>query len=357
MATQGAFITNNAWTDIVALFSLKLDNAYRLQNVSSHPLMIVKSATEPTQLEPFNLIMPKEFETIAPKEGIKIWLRSIQSINGAKAQIAITDDRTSVVKEVNGALPVNVQDQITRIIILKFNEVTNTTTLSTTGVKNTNTITVASTTGFVAGKYIILFHPPTKNFSFYTQIGPASGNIITLDTPLDFDYPIGTNADCSITNMAVDGSITPRIFGLRGMGSPPGVDIKVDFTRILFKCISSSAVDLTTFGGIPGGILNGFVCRKRDGIFQNIFNVKTNGDIEGGLLFDHRIHAATNPQQGVDGFSARLTFAGQEKIGVAIRLPIGEDMEIIIQDDLSVGNPTIDLLEIIAEGHLVQNSN
>lgn len=247
----------------------------------------------------------------------------------------------------------NLQDQTSRIIILKFNEISNSTTLSVAGVQNTNTITVSSNTGFTAGKYIIIFDRASKNFSFYTQIGPASGNIITLDTPLDFSYPSGTNVDVGITSMNVNGSVTPRIFGLRGIGETTGVDIKVDITRIMFHCVSDSPVNLTTFAGIAGGISKGLVCRKRDGIFNNIFNIKNNGDLEGGLAFDHTIHAATNPQQGVDGFSARLTFAGQNKIGVAVRLPIGEDLETIVQDDLSVGNPTITLLELTAEGHVV----
>lgn len=247
----------------------------------------------------------------------------------------------------------NLQDQTSRAIILKFNEISNTTALSVAGTKDTNTITVSSTTGFTAGKYIIVFDPLSKNFSFYTQIGAAVGNVITLDTPLDFSYPIGTNVDTAITNMNVDGSGTPRIFGLRGMGSPPGVDIKVDITRIMFHCISALPVDLTTLGGIAGGLTKGIVCRKRDGIFQNIFNIKTNGELEGGLAFDHTIHAATNPQQLIDGFSSRFTFAGQSKVGVAVRLPVGEDLEMIIQDNLNIGVPTLTLLEMTAEGHVV----
>ena len=54
-----------------------------------------------------------------------------------------------------------------------------------------------------------------------------------------------------------------------------------------------------------------------------------------GLLFHFEIFAATNPQQGEDGFLARMTFAGQDNIGVAIRLPIGEDLEFLVQDNLT----------------------
>lgn len=252
--------------------------------------------------------------------------------------------------EKKGGVPVNIQDQVTRPIILKFNEVSNSTTLSVTAVKDENTITVTSTTGFIAGKYIILFDPISKNFSFYMQVGAPAGNVITLDTPIDFSYPSGTNADSAITDMSVNGTPgSPRTFGLRGTGAPPGVDVTVDITRIIFSCIAASAVDLTTFADITK-LVNGLVLRKRDGAIQNIFNVKDNGEIA-GLMFDFEVSAATNPNQGIDGFISRFTFAGQNKIGVAIRLPIGEDLELIVQDPLSA----ITKLEITAEGHVVQD--
>ena len=148
-------------------------------------------------------------------------------------------------------LDVSLQDQTTRAVIVKFNEVSNSTTLLNDAVKGEYTIDVTTTTGFVDGKYIILFHPPSKNFSFYTQIGAPVGNTITLDTPLDISYPKGAFADAAITNMNVDGSATPRVFGLRGVGAPPGVDIKVDITRLIFYCVADSSVNLSLFADIP----------------------------------------------------------------------------------------------------------
>jgi len=250
----------------------------------------------------------------------------------------------------DGSVDINIQDQTTRPILAKFNRVQNSTTLSVAAVKNATTITVASATGFVAGRYIILFEPSTENFSFYTQIGAPAGNVITLDTPLDFSYGIGTFVDSAITNLNANGSLsTPVTFGLRGTGSPPGVDISVDITRLIFHCITSGAVDLSTFGDLTA-LTNGLVLRKRDGDCINIFNVKTNGEIA-GIMYDFDVTASTNPQQGVDGFTARLTFAGTNKIGVAVRLPIGDDLEVIVQDNIS----GITLLEIMAEGHIVED--
>ena len=123
----------------------------------------------------------------------------------------------SFVKSKN-KVDVNLQDQVTRAIIVKFNQVSNSTTLAATATKGAYAINVTSTTGFTAGKYIILFDPISVNFSFYMQIGSPAGNIITLDTPLDFAYPGGTFADVANTNMNVDGSVTAQTFGLRGIG-------------------------------------------------------------------------------------------------------------------------------------------
>jgi len=249
-----------------------------------------------------------------------------------------------------GAQDVNIQDQHSRVIILKFNEIQNTTTLIAPTVKDTYTITVANTTGFIDGRYIILSNPDIKNFGFFTQVGAPVGNVITVDTPIDIVYPIGSVADATITNMNVNGSVTPRVFGLRGAPVPESdVDVTLDITRIIFHCQTDGSVDLTKFGDIAEGITRGLVLRRRDGIITNLFNVKTNGEIA-GLMFDISVSAANNPQQGVNGFMARLTFAGQSKMGVTVRLPGGEDLEFLVQDDLE----SITLLEVIAEGHVVE---
>ena len=240
------------------------------------------------------------------------------------------------------------QDQTTRAVIAKFNQVQNSTTLQSGATKGAYTIDVTDPTGFVNGRYIIIFHPASENFSFYRQIGDPSGNIVTLDTPLDFSYPAGSYVDSTITNMNADGSGTAEVFGLRGTGAPPGVDIKVHITRLLFTCTTATAVDLTKFGDLAK-LSRGLVLRKRDGTVTNIFNVKSNKEIA-GIMFDYDEFSKDNPQQGVDGFKGRLTFNGQSKIGVAIELPIGDDLELLVQDDLRL----ITEFEVTAEGHIVE---
>jgi len=250
--------------------------------------------------------------------------------------------------ERNGGVPVNLQDQTTRAIFVKFNEVSNSTDLDIPAVKGAYTIKPTDTTGFVDGRYIILFDPDSENFSFYTQIGAPAVGVVTLDCPIDFSYPAGAFVDTAITDMSVNGSGVPRVFGLRGVGAPPGVNIKVDITNIIFQCITASPISLVELGDITK-LTRGLVLRKRNNIIENIFNIKTNAEIASIMSFTP--YAATNPQQGTDGFISKLTFTGQENVGVAPRLPIGDDLELLNQDNLTA----ITSLNAMAIGHIVTN--
>ncbi len=252
------------------------------------------------------------------------------------------------------SLDVTLQDQDTPVSISKFNQVHNSTTLAAAGAIDDRTITVASATGIVVGSYLLMFHPASIRYMVCGVVSIASSPVIDIDTPLDFAFPIGSNCDVAITNMNVDGSSTTQAYGLRGTGTPPGIELTVDITRILFLCECTSPIDLSQFANFVK-LTYGIVMRKRDGTYQNIFNVKSNGAIE-GICFDFTEHSALNPAQGVDGFSARLTWAGQEKMGVVQRLRLGEDLEVLIQDDLETAQSgeTITLLEVTAEGSIVR---
>lgn len=244
----------------------------------------------------------------------------------------------------------NLQDQTTPAVIAKFHRIDNVTTLAVATAIDDRSITVDDATGFVIGDYLVLYSNVTDRYYLGTILNIV-GNVITGDSPLDSALPIGTAVTSGPSNMAVNGSVTPQIFGLRGEAVlPDGVDLVFDITRVIFDCTTDGTVDLSKFADIAGGITNGLVMRKRDGTYNNIFNVKTNGDIA-GIMYDFTVEQATNPAQGQNGFYSRLTFASQGKIGVAIRLEKGDDLEVIVQDNLT----SITSFEIIAEGHVVED--
>lgn len=249
------------------------------------------------------------------------------------------------------------QDSTSPALITKFNQVQETTTLSAPNILFSYNITVDDPTGIVlpvddvSGSYIIIFSVPTGRVYFGHVIGLV-GNVVTLDTQLDSVFPNGAFVDITTTNMVVDGSVTPELFGIRGLGVIPGVVLEVDITRIIITCYTTTAVSLNKFGNLPK-LLRGLALRERNGITSNIFNVKSNGELA-GILLDFIPYDAQNTQQGQHGFNARLTFASPEKLGVAKRLSPGDDLEALIQDNLASGAPDITFLEIVAEGsHVV----
>jgi hypothetical protein len=246
-----------------------------------------------------------------------------------------------------GRIPVETyhQPKTSNPIIVNFNQVQNSTTLNGAVATGDRTIIVTDATGFAVGRYVILFDPVSVRFTtFYATV--VAGTTITLDGPLDFAYPDGTFVDVALTDLSVNGAVTTQVFGIRGTGTPPGVELTLRVTRIVFEMICDSAVDLSLFGNIAR-LTNGLLLRSRNGTFKNIFNVKDNAEIA-GTMFDWQPFESINPIQGVDGFVARLTFGSEQKLGVVIQLPIGEDLEVHVQDDLTA----ITSFKMWAEGYI-----
>jgi len=266
---------------------------------------------------------------------------------GGNLPIAIGDATgKTMTLEPNGSLPVTLQDQTTPTTVVPLSKVSNTTTVAALGVVDTRTIQVTSATGFIDGAFIVIADLVNNRYYIGYQVGAISGLTVTLDTPLDFAYAVGATITNGNTNMNVDGSVTPQVFGLRV--SDPGLPLTVDITRLMFICTTTSTVDLSKFGDIAGGLTNGIVIRRRDGTYNNIVNAKTNAGLK-GIMFDFDILEKSKPSQGQDGFVGRLTFAGQDKMGVTLRIGPSEDLECIIQDNLT----SITSFTIIAEGSVV----
>lgn len=261
--------------------------------------------------------------------------------------VVLCDQYGNPYNSTNSGLDVNIQDQHSDVIIMPFNKVLNSTTLNGAVAIDDHTLIITDNTGIVAGLMLILFDPVSVRFGNYFVVSEAL-NVVTLDRPIDFAYPDGTYIDVTTINMNLNGSVTHHTFGIRGAGIIPGVDLSFDVTKINLVCETVSAVSLEKFGDLTK-LINGIHVRTRNGTYKNLFNLKSNGEIL--AVFDNWTpYVASVPEFNVDGFSATLTFAGQNKIGVTVRLPIGSDLEMIIHDDLS----GITQLVAIAEGHKVE---
>lgn len=250
------------------------------------------------------------------------------------------------VLEENGGVPVNLQDQTSQSIIVPFVNKLSDTSLTADTVIDAYTVSVVSVTNMSVGDHIRIINAAADKFYFGTILA-INALVVTVDTPLDFVYVSGSNVTGSNINMAVNGSVTPVTFCLR-TGSP-SIPSEVDITRFVLQCQAESAVDLNKFGDLAA-LTNGLVLRRVNGEISNILNVKSNAELS-GIAYDWQPYTASNPAQAVDGFACRLTFAGQNKIGVVIRIGQDENLEFIVQDDLT----GLTSLIITAEGHVVQN--
>jgi len=201
---------------------------------------------------------------------------------------------------------------------------------------------VESGHGFNATELVCL----KENGRFYQgTILSTTATTITLDTPLDYAYTIGSLCTSSILDLTVNGSpASPLIYHIK----PPS-GVKWDIVRILFYIEDDSAMDDGKFGGISA-LTNGIVLRSKNGTYLNIANVKTNGDFA-QIAFD-RDYVAKPPAGTGHSMIVRRTFGGQSKNGVVIRLDGDKDdeLEVIVRDDLT----GLSHFHVIVQGHVVQ---
>ena len=108
-----------------------------------------------------------------------------------------------------------IQDQTTPAVIAKFNKIEVVTESTKATAIGEYTIEVDDSTGITAGKYLVVYSSETNRY-YLGYVLSISVNELTMDTPFDSVFPIGTSVTSGITNMNVNGSTTPQVFGLRG---------------------------------------------------------------------------------------------------------------------------------------------
>lgn len=246
----------------------------------------------------------------------------------------------------DGALNVLSQDAHSPLIGLYFTKSNGATALSSGVSINDDTIIVDSAASFSVGDYVGIFSGVSGEGRYYfgEAIG-VSGSVITLDTPIDFDFVAGDPVISTTREMNIDGSSTPQTFEVNGSSS-----FDIDITRIMITMWLEGTPDDGLFGVLPR-LTKGIVVRKVDGDTRNIFNIKDNGEMA-ERAYD-LVYTKKSGGGGTDGLRCRITFAGQSKHGVTIRLESGEKLECIIRDDLSAPNK-IERFRIQAQGHIVE---
>lgn len=243
--------------------------------------------------------------------------------------------------EANGGVAVNIQDQTSLALDLNFLRSLNSTTLTSDASPEDRVLNVAAIDDIAAG-VVLGLGSGTGDFYFGTVLS-VDTLAITMDTPIDREFlSASTVVVVTSKHMNVLGTAaSPIIFQIGPIGSA----IVVDITRIMGSIIDDAAMDDGKFGGISA-LTNGIVFRLHNGVINNHWNAKTNGDL--GLICFDSAYTEKAPA-GENGFRFRNTYAGPSKHGVTLRLDEGETLEILIQDDLT----GLTDFQMMAQGHVV----
>jgi len=249
------------------------------------------------------------------------------------------------VVRIKDEMDVNVQDQVTKSLSLRMSRILATLTLAVDAIVGSRTVTMTAGHGLTAGDRIIMIE--TLDYCpslFYASVISVATNVITLDTLVTNAFTTSAIVYQYDPELNLDGSTTPIVVSLENP-----FECAVDITRFIFHITDGTAMDDGTFGGLSA-LTYGVAMRKYTSAKENehLWNVKTNGEIS-EMCFDTRYDEKA--PAGVYGFTARLTYAGQSKHGVAIRLQPGEAIQMIIQDDLT----GLTSFRCKVQGHITDN--
>lgn len=242
---------------------------------------------------------------------------------------------------------VNVQDQTTDRLSLFLAQVLGLVTAMSGTAKDADTFNI-TTDGVVpaVGNFICMQEDQKITQEEIIAVTPVAGNEYTIQIAVPLDYDYTTNGSCSVQNveMAIDGSIAEQVFAV---GPKQG---SWDITRMMVSMVLSSAGDDGLFGNIAA-LTNGQYFRKEDsGDAQNLFIVKENSDfaIEGYDV----AYPIRSGGGGSHGMRSRITFGGQDKSGVVIRLKAdsNDTFKSVIRDNLG----GINRYRIKVQGHVVE---
>jgi hypothetical protein len=191
--------------------------------------------------------------------------------------------------------------------------------------------------GIVATDEILLLDTAADK-SFYAEVLNVAVNTITVDRPIDHLFPTATTLGRIVTTeMAVDGSVTPQIFSLRAGAVP------VDSVRFLITMTDDTSMDDSRFGGIAA-LTRGLVLRIVNSFQKTIFCFKSNQEIK---QFCYDVSYSDRAPAGSFGLVARISFGGQSKHGVVLRISDDDVIQWVVQDDLT----ELTSLKVSVQGH------
>lgn len=231
--------------------------------------------------------------------------------------------------ESNSALAVNVQDQTSFALQSYF-------------IRSTETPMVLQDTALIDSYWVFvqaahtfdsldLIFMADNNRSFLAMVLDTNADTLFLDSPVPYGFIPDSAVVLEVTNkLNVNGSATRLTYTTE---NPSNSNFSFDITGVRFIISDAPAMDNGKFGGIDA-IERGCVLRKKaiDGTAAHYGNFKSNGDFK--LVFNNGDYDDKAPA-GENSFSTEWEIAGQQNMGVTIRLRPGECLDLIIQDNLT----------------------
>lgn len=204
------------------------------------------------------------------------------------------------------------------------------TTLSVVTAEEDKTITIVSTVGFAIGSCLLIVNSASDRF-YFADILNIAGSVVTVDSPLDFAFSIGDTVVPLTKDMNVDASGSNQIFAVQAGGVASTLRIAIH--RVIFTIQGATAMDDGKFGS-RAALANGIVLRRNNGVMNNIYNIKTNGEF-GQVAGSDKNYDPKAPAGTDHGITVQSTFAGENKHGTVIWLETGDSLELVLQDDHS----------------------
>ena len=249
-------------------------------------------------------------------------------------------------------LDVSIQDQTTPDISLFLGQslATDLTFTSTPAVDGETAVLITSPTVVpIVGNDIFI-----REGTYFSQlelnaVTDLTGGNYSVDLSMPLDYVYTTSATITLQNvdLSVNGSVTPIEFCLTAAGQTATEEW--DINRMIVSMTHTASGDDGKFGGITA-LTNGIYFRYEDGTTKNLFNAKENADFaaEGYDI----TYPARSGGLGTYGTRARITFNGQDKRGVVIRLAAATADKFvgIVRDDLS----TLTSFRVKVQGQVVE---
>lgn len=351
-------IPSDDWVSINTLTSTAIGTYLTISNKSTRKVVLNENTTKPTASSTDGIVISSfkgaEPSGVVPDGSLEVWAKGLGGPAKLSVQSSSVVTSSVVPVEVSGrgsrGVPIFSLDQTTNPLAVPFLKERTTTSLSTDASKGDTQVSLTAAHGAVIGDILEMASLTILDLFVQARITNVVVNDITLDQPLNTDYATTDIAIVSTDNMLVNASLAvPQIFTILPLPTQQG-----DMVRIVLDIRGTNEMDFSSFGG-DTALANGCLVRIRqsDGNFRNLFNFKSNGDFI-NQAFDH---AFLQPKQGntIKGFTSRITWGGQSKHGVVIRLDgaAGEELQVLIQDDLETA-ATNTMFRMIAQGHEVQ---